>query len=345
MRLPSARRNERTRPNRIHGPAQSLPIDQLASTIPEALPYDGGLVADVGDEAALARLLEAHGFDEGPCFVKVTWHGYAPGTYTDPVALDRLLAALPGKAILLEGHSAGRNLGGADWDWEKDARAHRQWIRAQEAEYLDRTGLRQVIERHGARYLNVTEAYWDGQCAPPGQVEEAVRQAGGELARPELCAFVPQVVVDHPRRPFLSFARFKGPTRLSLANCFGLLPAPLRTAWHGPNITYFARTCCDMALIYGALLKAHGLVEGFNVAVKWDRGGLYRSRWGHYDLIDCPGLLTMARDLAVADILAARLQGQDVRQSAFYDVVRSVFGQFPQATEAPIAENLKVRFA
>jgi hypothetical protein len=28
--------------------------------------------------------------------VKVTWHGYATGTYTDPVALDHLLSALPG---------------------------------------------------------------------------------------------------------------------------------------------------------------------------------------------------------------------------------------------------------
>jgi sirohydrochlorin ferrochelatase len=48
--------------------------------------------------------------------IKVTWHGYATGTYTDALALDRLLRALPGKAILLEGHTSSRNLGGAHWD-------------------------------------------------------------------------------------------------------------------------------------------------------------------------------------------------------------------------------------
>ena len=53
--------------------------------------------------------------------VKVTWHGYAPGTFTSPAALDLLLGALPGKAVLLEGHTSSRNLGGADWDWETDA--------------------------------------------------------------------------------------------------------------------------------------------------------------------------------------------------------------------------------
>ena len=33
--------------------------------------------------------------------VKVTWHGYAAGTYTDPAALDLLLSALPAPAIIL----------------------------------------------------------------------------------------------------------------------------------------------------------------------------------------------------------------------------------------------------
>ena len=80
--------------------------------------------------------------------VKVTWHGYATGTYTSPAVLDLLLGALPGKAVLLEGHTSSRNLGGADWDWETDAGQHRAWIRQQDAEFLRRTGLAEVIARH-----------------------------------------------------------------------------------------------------------------------------------------------------------------------------------------------------
>ena len=43
---------------------------------------------------------------------------YATSTYTDAAALDQLLSALSGQAVVLEGHSTGRNTGGATFDWE-----------------------------------------------------------------------------------------------------------------------------------------------------------------------------------------------------------------------------------
>ena len=45
------------------------------------------------------------------------------GTYTGPLALDLLLGALPGRAVVLEGHTSSRNVGGADIDWEDRRRA------------------------------------------------------------------------------------------------------------------------------------------------------------------------------------------------------------------------------
>ncbi len=93
--------------------------------------------------------------------VKVTWHGYATGAYTDPAALDLLLGALPAPAIVLEGHTSSRNLGGAEFDWETEAKENRAWIRQQEAEFLRRTGLHDVLVRHRAEFVNVTEAFWD----------------------------------------------------------------------------------------------------------------------------------------------------------------------------------------
>lgn len=95
----------------------------------------------------------------------------------------------------------------------------------------------------------------------------------------------------------------------------------------------FARVCCDIARLYGSFLKLYGIAEGIHCAVKWDRRGLYRSRWGNYDLIPSPGLVTFSRGVAAADVLAARLQGQDTRRSGFYDVVRAELGP-PAAAEA-----------
>jgi hypothetical protein len=276
-------------------------------------------------------------------FIKVTWHGYAPGTYTDPVALDALLSALPGQAVLLEGHTSSRNLGGATWDWATESQHHRGWIAEQEAEYLQRTGLTEVMRKHQARYINVTEAWWDGQCAPQETVKALLAAAGVQLHFPALAAFVPEVLLAHRGAPFLSFARFKGPTRLSLTNLFGLLPPVLRTAWHGPDIMHFARVCCDLARLYGCLFPLYGMVEGLHVAVRWERQGLYRSRWGNYDLIPHPGLVTFSRGLPLADVLASRLQGRDVQRSAFFQVMRQELG-FPEAlAQMPIPADLVLR--
>ena len=60
--------------------------------------------------------------------------------------------------------------------------------------------------------------------------------------------------------------------------------------------------------------------------MRWNRSGLYRSRFGNYDLIANPGLVTLSRGLVAADVLASRLQGQDVRRSAFFAAVFDELG-------------------
>ncbi|MDX2053550.1 MAG: CbiX/SirB N-terminal domain-containing protein [Polyangiaceae bacterium] len=306
--------------------------------------YPGAWLAEIRDPSALTQLTRGAGIEGERIFVKVTWHGYAQGTYTDPVALETLLKALPGRAVILEGHTSSRNQGGAEWDWENESRAHRAWIVEQDREYLERTGILEVLERYGATYLNLTETWWDGACAPAAEVHALLKAQGVELKFSELAEFVPRVFLENRGAPFISYARFKGPTRLSLANLFGLLPPPLRTAWHGPNITYFAQVCCDLAKLYGALFTTYGLVESLNVAVRWDRKGLYRSRWGNYDLVPRPGLVTLAAGFAGADVLGSRLQGQDVRKSAFFDVVRQELGYNADLETLPVNADLVRRF-
>ena len=121
-------------------------------------------------------------------------------------------------------------------------------------------------------------------------------------------------------------------------------PGPSARRWHGPNITYFARVCCDLAKLYGALFDLTGLVEGLFSAVRWNRQGLYRSRWGNYDLIANAGYLTASRGLVAADILASRLQGQDVNSSAFFDVVQTELG-WDAAASQPLPDPVKAIFA
>jgi uncharacterized protein (DUF362 family) len=184
------------------------------------------------------------------------------------------------------------------------------------------------MAKHHAQYVNITEAYWD---------------EGGETAA---CDYIPRVLLDYTGCPMISFAKFKGPTRLAISNLFGLIPDPLRSAWHGPNITYFARVCCDIAKLYGAHFPLCGLNEALYSAVRWNRKGLYRSRWGNYDLIPDAGFVAASSNLVAADILASRLQGQDVNRSAFFDVVRAELDWDEEAAAADsLPQSVQLLFA
>ena len=84
---------------------------KCASTSPAFWKQGCGTIARIADHSSFAKALA----DILPAatperiLVKVTWHGYATGTYTDPAALDLLLGALPAPAIILEGHTTSRN--------------------------------------------------------------------------------------------------------------------------------------------------------------------------------------------------------------------------------------------
>ncbi len=308
--------------SRTASPKKEQPVN-------ETWKLGSGCIARISGRDSLARALRDVLPDKPErVIVKVTWHGYATGTYTDPAALDLLLSALPAPAIILEGHTSSRNLGGAQFDWETDARENRAWIRQEEAEFLRRTGLADVLARHGAQYINVTESFWDEDWPVERQTE-----------------FVPSALLPFRGCPLISFAKFKGPTRLGISNLFGLIPAPLRSAWHGPNITWLARACCDMAELYSSHFELVGVVEALFSAVRWNRHGLYRSRWGNYDLIRDAGFIAASRGLVTADILASRLQGQDVNRSAFFDVVRQELGWDPEASDGPIPRTIQSIFA
>ena len=193
--------------------------------------------------------------------------------------------------------------------------------------------------------MNITEAFWDAECAPEQQVNRVLEERRIALRHAEIAGFVPQVLLDYRGCPMISFAKFKGPTRLGISNLFGLLPPPVRSAWHGPDISHFARVCCDIAKMYGALFDLCGVNEAIDTAVCWNRQGLYRSRWGNYDLIHGSGYVTASRGLVSADILASRLQGQDVMRSAFFDVVRAELGWDDKAAHDAIPQQVSGLFA
>ena len=57
------------------------------------------------------------------------------------------------------------------------------------------------------------------------------------------------------------------------------------------------------------------------------------------------GFFTLSEGLVGADLLARRLQGQDVLRSAFYDVVRERLGWSTEAATSPLPNDVRANLA
>ena len=209
------------------------------NSAPEAAAWTigAGVIASVTDCGRMSSVLEQilpAGKPER-VLVKVTWHGYATGTYTDPAALDLLLSALPAPAIILEGHTSSRNLEEAGFDWETEARENRAWIRQQDAEYLRRTGLADVMAE-ASRAI----------C-------ERHRGLLGRGRRDGRRDYIPRVLLDYTGCPMISFAKFKGPTRLWDLESVRLDPRSSALGLARAEHHLF----CARVLRYGASRMAH----------------------------------------------------------------------------------------
>ncbi|MDQ7793831.1 MAG: DUF362 domain-containing protein [bacterium] len=258
--------------------------------------------------------------------VKVNWFTPDPGNFTGPVALDRLLAALPGPAMVVEGHSCGRT-DGSRWVGPGQATGEaREWLREQEREFLRGSGVRAVLDRYAATYLNVTEEVWAGRT-----VEEPVvaRAVGDLLTYPELLGCVPRsLYARRGQALFINFARLKLPRpqagasfSLGLKNLFGLIPEPARTTYHAD----LPGSVLAINRIYHALFDIVTVCEGLENVVVSRPGGTHRTAWGDYDLLATPPLAVAGTNPLEVDAIAAGIFGVDIRQRALFGEAARVF--------------------
>ncbi len=170
-----------------------------------------------------------------------------------------------------------------------------------------------MIARHGAQYLNVTEARWDGAVGRPRPSGPARDVALGDPERP---AFFPSALLELLWLPMISFARFKGPTRLGLSNLFGLIPHPLRSEWHGRTSPTSPSVCCELARLYSLLFPPVRPGRGVRLGRALGSQRALSKPVGKLRSLLTDGLFTLSEGLVGADLLASRLQGQDVRAVA-----------------------------
>jgi len=264
--------------------------------------------------------------------VKPAWFSPHRANFTGARELDLVLGALPpGRRIVVEGHSGGRNYGGREITPD-NADENREWIREQDRLFLERTGIARVLERHRAEYLNVTEEVWAGRVAPAEEIRDAVERAFGRGAQEtpvhdeSLFGVVPQRLFELRGSVLVSLAKLKTGS-WSLKNLFGLIPDPMRLRWHGERGELLGRSVTDIASIYRALFRVVGLVEGVYESAVYREGGRHRIVWGRYDVVEELGLVLGGWDLVTLDSCCAELFGEDARGRSFLRIGEAVFGE------------------
>ena len=249
--------------------------------------------------------------------IKVNWSMAEPGLYTDAAALDTILAALPGRKLVVEGHSMGRN-DGSKFISPKNQGDETQWVREQEQRFLDEKGLTAVLQKHQCQYINVTEEYWQEKSVPIERVRlenPHLAQSEPKMTFGEFLGVVPEKLYSVRKDAvFINLARMKIPLEseeifsLSLKNMFGLIPTVSRLDYH----KQLPPAVIDINRVYQGLFDVWGVCEGINSIVLGTPKGKYEVPWSRYDLVEKAGLVVAGRPLSAVDRCAARLQGADI---------------------------------
>jgi hypothetical protein len=285
----------------------------------------------IADPAGLRALLEEASSGSGLVFpwenaiIKVNWFSPDPANYTGAATLDLVLQAVPGRKLIVESHSCGRNYGGREVT-ASNGHELLPWIREQEKLFLERTGLGEVIQRHGVEYVNATEEVWGGRAAPAADVRRLVEDRAGPIGHPELYAEVPARLFElRDRALLLDLAKIKVPDEaggdafsLSVKNLFGLIVEPNRWAYH----TGLPGSIVDVACVYLSLFAVLGVAEGIHEYVRGNPQGQVAVPWGNYDVIRGSGLAVAGWPLSDVDLTAGKLFGVDLSGRALLKLAR-----------------------
>ncbi|HHU32121.1 MAG: DUF362 domain-containing protein [Zhaonellaceae bacterium] len=275
--------------------------------------------------------------------IKPNWFDPRPGSYTDAETLDAVFTALPGKKIVIEGHSHSRNdLSIKITPDNMDEK--REWIRTQEKEYLNRLGIKDVLDKHNVEYINITEEWWKGKTVPGEVIKGIVESKFTPVGHQEFYQVVPLKLFELKGKTLIDLARVKmsSPTcrdfSLTMKNLFGLLPQPSRYKYHD-NLP---ESIVDINKVYRALFNVLGLCEGVKQAVIFLENGKYSTPWSHFDVVENLGIVACSKELVDLDVFIGRLFNEDLTKRTLVQLARKAFGTHyeDEIRQAPVLVDL-----
>lgn len=195
--------------------------------------------------------------------VKPNWsNAYS---YTSAKMLEMLFHFLSDKKIMvIESYTAWRNEFNTGPEpvkviTPKNAKKKRKWIKEQDEWFLDYSGIREILEKYGVEYLNITEEVWSGRTANAKKIQKIVESRFKPIKREELYGYIP-IKLYKLRGSLLISLNNSRKTReivsLSIKNLFGLIPDPARYGkYHGEDDNSLPQSIIDINKIYRTLFN------------------------------------------------------------------------------------------
>lgn len=235
--------------------------------------------------------------------------------FTSATTLDWLIQELKGMVKVIEGYNPWRNKlkisqESKDVITPSNAKSQWRWIKNQDVEFLESSGIKEVLSKYNAEYINVTEEYWSMRTLEPNEVQDFVDNKYGVLVNQEMYNFFPSKLYALRGSNLISVnvsQHIQGEMSLSTMNLFDLIPDPMRhITWRGRENSHLSQSVVDINKIY----------RSFFSPCYW------------INEVKELGLFVGSRNSIEADSVTAKLLGKDPQQISYLKHVRNVFGGY-----------------
>lgn len=285
--------------------------------------------------------------------IKPNWVTALPGTYTDAKVLDMFLTSIKKPVVFVESYTFWRSdkytVGGGDYFSSKEAtletgKNHWDHFKKQDEWFLEATGIGEVLRKHQAQYLNITNEVWLGNIADPEQIKNLTESKFNPVSFKELYSYVPQQLFALKGADFISFAKAKKEKEyaftLSTKNLFGLIPDPTRyPKYHGENDKLLAQNIADVNKIYRSLFNCLFIVEGVFTAAR-------ANSMAEVMAIEDWGVILGGKNSIEIDMIAANLLQADLSKAETDTLVasRKDFGNFDSSILSQVPQELEINY-
>jgi len=273
---------------------------------------------------------------KSPVIIKPNWSSSM--IFSEAKILDWVLSAIDSEVLVVESYAAWRCALFLDKSVPKDdslltrlGRQTKEDFRENDKWFLNITRISDVLEKHSAEYVSLSEELWAKRLSDSKIIEEAVLRKYDPLENEENYSIIPERVSELQGGTLLNLTKPKRSLKakhvsLSLKNLFGLIPSPWRGKYHGKNDQQLSPNIVDVNKVYHSLFDVKTVIEGvFTTSETIDN---FLQPTIHRDM----GLVWGSGDSLDLDALVTSQMGMNPHKVDYLDYANGRLGQWKEKT-------------